>query len=179
MPFLDAERVHALLGFLQRILERAQPLAERLELALLQGKRLDIGVHHLHKGAAIFLHAGGLVHKLIAHSCGGSDWLVDVLDKLLDAPGRLFPPCRLLQSLVQLADLHVHVPDQLVHVVGLNHGPIDDVFLPFEHLGLLAHALGQPVQRDQLFLGRPAQFLQMRKPPEFVLHLVHSRGGDR
>ena len=50
---------------------------------------------------------------------------------------RLVPARRLLQALVQLADLDVHAPDHLVEAVGFDDGAIDRVLLAFERLGLL------------------------------------------
>ncbi len=112
------------------------------------------------------------MHELIAHARGRRDTVVDLLSEVLHPRGGLFGARALLEPLVQLADLNVHIPDQLVDTIGFHDGAVDNVLLAVECSGLLIDVLGQCIERCELRLGFLAQLLELREPSELVFHFL-------
>src|SRR5258705_6399819 len=127
--FLRAEGVDAVLRFAHRRLQGAQPLVERLELLLLERELLEVRAQHVHEGAAVLLEPGRLAPELVADLRRGVDLRVGLGHELLDSLERFLAARRLLQPFVQLPNLDVHAPDQLVEAVGLDDRALDGVLL--------------------------------------------------
>lgn len=105
---------------------------------------------------------------------------MNICCEVLQTRGGLFAARDLPEPLVQLADLNVHIPDQLVDTIGFDDGAVDDVFLAVEHSGLLVDVLGQCIERNEPLLGFLAQFLELHEPCELVLHFLDRfHGGVR
>ena len=82
------------------------------------------------------------------------------LRDFFDAPDDLFRSGCLFHPFVDLADLHIHRPDDFVHAVGLHDGVFDGLLLAFKRLSLSGDMLGKRVQRAQALFDAAAQLLQ-------------------
>ena len=93
--------------------------------------------------------------------------------ELLHAREVLFGARDLLVAFVQLRDLRVHRPHQLVQAVGFDDGVVDRVLLALERLGLVRDVLGQRVERREPLLGVLAELVQLRERAHALFDVLH------
>ena len=169
------QRFHARLGVADAGVQRPQAQVERLELLLLQRERVHLAADGVEQRSRFLLQLAGLVLGLDLQLGGGLELGVGLGGQLLGARERVVCPRNLLHALVQLADLHVHRPDHLVHAVGLHDGVLDRLLLRVERLGLVRDVLGERVERGQPLFGALAQFVETRQRPQLVLDFLDRR----
>ena len=174
---LRRERFHSRLRVADRALQRAQPLVERLEFLFLEGQGVELCANRFEKNRRLFLQLGGLASHFRVELGGGVHALLGLLGQLLDPRDRLIRFGRLLQSLVQLAHLHIHRPDHLVHPIGLDHGVLDRLLLAFERFGFVRDVLGKGIDCAEPLLGALAQLVELGEWAELLLDLFD--GGHR
>ena len=158
----------------------AQPLVERFELLLLQRQRLDLAADRVEQRGRrpSARRAVSRWTSWLSFVDASIRWLVSS-DSFSMRPIVSSAFRRLLHALVQLADLHVHRPDHLVHAVGLDDGVLDGLLLAFERLGFVRDVLGERVERREPLFGALAQLVEPRQRSELVLDLLdrrHRRG---
>ena len=172
---LRAKRFHARLGVADRGLQRADPLVEGFEFSLADGQGIHLPAHRVPQGDGFLDELVGIALDLLLRLGGQLELGACVLGDFLDAPDRFFRPGRLLHPLVDLADLHVHGPDDFVHAIGLNDGVLDSLLLALDRLALARDVLGECVERAEALFDPAAQLLQLAQGVQLRLDLFHHR----
>ena len=172
------ERFHAPFGFADRCLQHAQPLIEDFEFLLLDREPVDVPANRIVQRVPILLDARNLARELVLRLGGRVELADGFARQLLHAREVLFGARDLLVAFVQLGNLRVHRPDELVQSIGFDDGMVDCVLLALERFGLVRDVLGQRVERREALFGVLAELVQLceRAHALFdVLHRFHRR----
>ena len=138
---LRRERAHPAFRVAHRRLQRADALVERLEFALADRQRADLGAHRFEERRGVFLQLRGLALHVVVQLRRRVHALIRVLGQLLDPADRLLGLRHLLHAFIELRNLRVHRPHHLADAVGLDDGVFDGLLLALDGLGLAADVL--------------------------------------
>ena len=174
---LRRECVHAPFGLADRGLQYAQTLIESLELLLLDGELVHVSANRLVQRMPVLLDPRHLARELVLGLRGYVERARRLSCELLHPREVLFCARNLLVALVQLGNLRLHRPYELVQPVGLDHGMVDRVLLALEGLRFVRDMFGKGVERGQALFRAFAQFEKLRERPHALFDIPHSFQG--